>query len=115
MASETDAGFPYMEDTDPLGDVADHIEALARAITDRIGIVYHGKANLTGIGGSGGSQQVNYPEPMPDTARAIVLTVEGGNPGRVDVTHGRGNADGFVIYAVSSQTTSATVSWVALY
>lgn len=47
MASETAHGYHYMEDTDPLGDVADHMEELAESVGRIAGGRVRGTVNVT--------------------------------------------------------------------
>lgn len=66
MANPTNQGYPSMDDTDPLADVADLMEALAEAVNDRIGRLQSGSVTTgTLVAGTPSTGSVVFAEAYP--------------------------------------------------
>lgn len=79
MPANTQRGFPYPLDTDAVGDMHAHIQALAQAVDDMVGAQATGKTNVTLVSSNGVSQAVVFPAGRFSAAPVVTATADNSN------------------------------------
>lgn len=112
MPANTQRGFPYPLDTDAVGDMHAHVQALAQAVDDMVGAQAAGKVNVTLAASNGTAQAVVFPVGRFSAAPVVTATADNSSV-QIFAQVANVTAAGFDVIARhrdSGATVSATVT-----